>query len=693
MPNSDQISPKLLAEFVEDLPIEDTLRESFPAIRNMQRYHSGLKRFVSREEMTTNSTFKTDSRLVAWKSIPNLKERRLGVGTIRDSDGGLREVPVFVKTVHLLDPFRFVEGEYSDESQWLPCPQRKKSAAEEKISDPNNQAYIDITSNALLSYLGGRGMMPSALGYYGSVIGVHDSYMYDITADFPDLRRQLWFWDAVGVSGEHLRIIEGEGKPLTDDQRRTILSMPDDIDDFESDFSGGFEEGEEVSEGSESEDEISDESSSGVSGWGGEGSDSETGTMPSLETETDTSASVPATLSASTSNSNFEVESLELGSSSDDSEAAGSPTSLELAEQGFLEAIEECESIATDEDTKDQGPLQLVGDGHSHRGTDSEYIEDLLDLCGCRVAIECKNMPVALIFLEAADGTLDELLDDVEDYYFNNEEGSEGEEEGSEGEEEGSEGEEEADTDTSSTKTPLITQEELEDKWAAWLFQICALLSQMQALLGMIHNDLHCNNIVWVDTDIDTLYYQNPLGYNWAVPTYGKLFKIIDFGRATFQIGEKEFISDDFCEGNDAEGQYNYGGLYDPSKPLIRPNPSFDLCRLAVSFFDTLFPETPSMKTTRRGGLPPLLSQEGKFKRYTTESTLYNCVWMWLIDDDGCNVMCTPEKEERFEGFSLYSHIAEKVHSAVPNQQLLEGVFKQFEVKNLPKGIKINKLY
>ena len=677
MPSSTEINPKLLAEFVEVIPLDDTLRGSFPAIRNMQRYQSGLKRFVSREEMTTDSTFRCIAgHLVSWKRVPDLKNQRLGVGTVRDKNGAERDVPVFVKTVHLLDPFRFVEGEYSDESQWLPNPQRKKSAAEEKISDPNNQAYVDITANALLSYLGGRGLMPAALEYYGAVIGIHESYMYDITADFVDLRKKLWFWEAVGVSGEHLRIIEAEGAAaLTDAQRRTILSMPDDIDEFDSDF---------TCEGYEEEEEETSDASSGVSGWGGEelSSPGSGDTPPSLETSSSASVSLSlSSLSSHSSSSNFEMENIEIDSITDET-AEASPTSLELAEQGFLEAIEECESLATDEDTKEAGPIQLLGNGNGGTDSGDDEIEDMFDICGCRVVIECKNMPVALIFLEAADGTLDGLLDDVESYYDDSLSGDGSEDETSQ--ESADETEEEDDGPT---------QAELEDKWAAWLFQICTLLSQMQALLGLVHNDLHCNNIVWTKTDIDTLYYQDGLDRMWAVPTHGKLFKIIDFGRATFQIGEKEFISDDFYEGNDAEGQYNYGCIYDPSQPLIRPNPSFDLCRLAVSFFDTLFPETPSIKTTRRGGMPPLLSQEGKFKRYTTESPLYNCTWMWLIDDDGCNVMCTPDNEERFEGFSLYSHIAEKVHSAVPGQQLLEPVFKQFEITKLPKGISVIRLY
>ena len=47
------------------------------------------------------------------------------------------------------------------------------------------------------------------------------------------------------------------------------------------------------------------------------------------------------------------------------------------------------------------------------------------------------------------------------------------------------------------------------------------------------HNDLHINNIMYTKTDGSFLYYKFNNVY-FKVPTYGYVFKIIDFGRAIF---------------------------------------------------------------------------------------------------------------------------------------------------------------
>ena len=95
--------------------------------------------------------------------------------------------------------------------------------------------------------------------------------------------------------------------------------------------------------------------------------------------------------------------------------------------------------------------------------------------------------------------------------------------------------------------------EDWETRWTAWTFQIIAALCAAQAVLGFTHNDLHTNNIVWEDTDQSWIFYKDRAGDVWRIPTYGKIFRIIDFGRAIFRVGEKWFVSDDYEEGGDAE--------------------------------------------------------------------------------------------------------------------------------------------
>lgn len=214
---------------------------------------------------------------------------------------------------------------------------------------------------------------------------------------------------------------------------------------------------------------------------------------------------------------------------------------------------------------------------------------------------------------------------------------------------------------------------EWEARWIAWLFQIIAALSQIQSLWAMTHNDLHSNNILWVPTDKEFLYYKTHDGRHWRVPTYGKLFRIIDFGRAIYTHNTVLCISDDYWPENEAGSQYNFGPLYDPKEPRAYPNPSFDLCRLSVSILEALFLETPPDKEDGK-----ILSSEIDRIQKETVSDLFNLLWGWLIDEDGRNVLWDADQSERYPGFDLYRIIAQKVKHAVPREQLENPVFHQY---------------
>ena len=72
----------------------------------------------------------------------------------------------------------------------------------------------------------------------------------------------------------------------------------------------------------------------------------------------------------------------------------------------------------------------------------------------------------------------------------------------------------------------------------------------------------------------------------YKIPTYGKIFKIIDFGRSIYKYKGHLFCSDSFAPGGDASTQYNFKPYYNSEKPNIEPNYSFDLCRLGCSIYD-----------------------------------------------------------------------------------------------------------
>lgn len=269
------------------------------------------------------------------------------------------------------------------------------------------------------------------------------------------------------------------------------------------------------------------------------------------------------------------------------------------------------------------------------------------------VFLTFKNFPVMMILTEKNTSTLDDLLTNYEEVGAN----------------------------------PGETL--WEEKWSAWLFQVISALCVAQTLFGFTHNDLHSNNIVWSETNELYLYYKTNNRTLFKVPTYGKLFKIIDFGRSIFSINDKTFISDDFEEGNDATTQYNFPPLsYDNDRTIVYPNPSFDLTRLSISIFESIFPEKPDEKNNGT-----IISTEENRIIKQTDSDLFNILWLWLIDTDGKNILLDDDNNERFPDFELYVHIAEKCKNGIPKEQLYKKPFSNFIVKSIDKNEKIYSLF
>jgi hypothetical protein len=206
--------------------------------------------------------------------------------------------------------------------------------------------------------------------------------------------------------------------------------------------------------------------------------------------------------------------------------------------------------------------------------------------------------------------------------------------------------------------------------------------------MSLTHNDLHSNNIVWSNTDKEFLYYQKRDRTTWKVPTYGKIFRIIDFGRAIFRLGDKVVCSDDFRIGNDAATQYNFGDICVNKGTLVTPNPSFDLCRLAVSLFEAIFPHTMEEK---KGGR--VMSSEEGLEMRETDSDLFNTMWTWMVTDRRENVLIDGDGNEKYPSFDLYKVIAEECHMARPRDQLEKKPFSGFKVKGYPKNAKMYSLF
>jgi len=214
------------------------------------------------------------------------------------------------------------------------------------------------------------------------------------------------------------------------------------------------------------------------------------------------------------------------------------------------------------------------------------------------------------------------------------------------------------------------------EKHLAWLAQTMFALAFAQCHFAFTHNDLHSNNVMYISTTQEFLYYTCE-GTLYKVPTYGYLIKIIDFERSIASIklsGMKEaklFMSDHFSLDEEAGGQYNTGPYYTSKHKEIKPNASFDLVRLATSMFWDMFPEGP----------------DGDYG----DNMVFTLFKKWLTLDDGTSILFgkNEAKHDRFHGFELYKAIARYCKdTAVPRKEI-SSLKPMYEIRNIPLGVSV----
>jgi len=215
----------------------------------------------------------------------------------------------------------------------------------------------------------------------------------------------------------------------------------------------------------------------------------------------------------------------------------------------------------------------------------------------------------------------------------------------------------------------LIKTSSDPDHHTAWVAQIVFALAYAQRTFGFVHNDLHGNNVMYVPTTEEFLYYRHH-GVTYRVPTFGVHIKIIDFDRAALSVrvnGMKDsrfFLSSQFKSDEEAAGQYNIEPFYTNTHPRIPLNPSFDLARFASSLFWDMFPGGPKQETTH-----PLFEM---FKHWTT-----------LPDGSSVIFRKKGDNHDRYHGFDLYKAITRHLReSAVPRKELVK--FGRYVVSTTP---------
>ena len=210
-----------------------------------------------------------------------------------------------------------------------------------------------------------------------------------------------------------------------------------------------------------------------------------------------------------------------------------------------------------------------------------------------------------------------------------------------------------------------------DEEWGSMIIQVIMMLLAYQKTYQLTHNDLHTNNIMYVTTDKPYLYYKYNSSY-YKVPTFGRIYKIIDFGRAIYKFRGNVICSDSYHPKGDAATLYNFEPYLNEDKPRLEPNFSFDLCRLGCAILDFILDD---------------LEDEPKHPRHAAKRIIKS----WCIDDKGRNILYKKNGDERYPNFKLYKMIARTVHNHTPDKVIKNGYFDRYKCakKKLSKTAKI----
>ena len=516
------------------------------------------------------------------------------------------EKSVFFKIAPLLDPFKFMMGKYTGYTNLLTLPSISNGeSVMDKLKNANNSSYVDGFFSFLSSKLLSNGFV-HGLDYYGSFLGIKNNFSVNVIDDLDYLVKSEYFNKHKNSlftveDYSHLMIDEDSDKPV----KLAPITIQDDIFDLdktidtldEEIFENLFEDIEKKNDTCSSYEDLT------------EGNMDEFNKICNLKANNNTtslksSSSCSSRTSYTSVTDEEEIEEIEEIEDLDNME-----------EEDFDgEKEKECS-----EDNSESGS-QLEHTGSEHTGETDEvtsYSSDgSSDVEEEMLYASIPKFPVQLIAMEKCEYTFDHL----------------------------------------------ITTSELSDnEWLSAFMQIIMILLTYQKVYSFTHNDLHTNNIMYVETDIKHLYYCYKKKY-YSVPTYGRIFKIIDFGRSIYKYNNVLFCSDSFQQGGDAESQYNFEPYMNDKKPRLEPNYSFDLCRLACSIFDYLIDDMDDIHD---------LCKEHPYIKIVVD---------WCMDDNKINVLYKNNGAERYPDFKLYKMIARHVHNHTPTLQLERKEFTAYEI-------------
>ena len=530
-------------------------------------------------------------------------------GIVKDESNNIIANNVFFKLSPLLDPYKYLAGKYDIQDETLFNLPKINNNCHYKISDVNNSSYVDSFFTYLTSQLLNRNDFLHGLDFYGSYLGIKNNYHVDISEDIDMLSNNNFFHEN---NNKLFRFLNTDHEDLFNQDSRNNKKRLEFGNNIELTDILNLEDITSI----DCETPLNDEHENDKNDENDENGNYENEHENNgNKDENDENENVNEN-DKNDENVNDEKETSliyeHLKRTSKSSKYTNSSNSSEVSSRSSN--TENSNSEVNDEDNDED---EDNDDDSYYSDESSSDIEDIM--------VSINKFPIQIIALEKCSNTLDYLF---------------------------------------------VEEKLSQDELTCIIIQILMMLITYQKLFNLTHNDLHTNNIMFVETERRYLYYKLD-GKHYKVKTYGKIFKIIDFGRAIYKYKNKLICSDSFHKEGDAATQYNFEPYYNDKKNIVEPNLSFDLCRLGCSIYDFI---TEKYETIEEIHWP-----------------IHKVIMKWCDDDDGRNILYKNNDEERYPDFKLYKMIARKVHNHLPINEIKNKCFEKYIVpkKEIKKGSKI----
>lgn len=513
---------------------------------------------------------------------------------------------IYIKYAPLLEPLNVLRGQYEGKTELLTClPSIYGNSKHEYIDEVNNAAYVD----ALFAYLSSKllhiNKFVNAIDCYGAYVGIKSNFKVDVIDDLEYLVESEYFNAQQGKTFEienYSHLIHNQNTDLP----------PISLNNSECDLLNSTELGTNIDSNEQIFSDI----------FINADDDNKNNNLLELSLDNLKSVNIEDGNEDGDEDGNEDGDEDgdddgdEISNKSSSSSGCSSRTSLtsQHSADSSNESMSDCSYCSTDTWVTDEE------DENENENSIPNLYETVTNLSDdMEIIATIPQFPVQVICLEKCDDILDNYI---------------------------------------------LSDGISENEWLAILMQIIMTLLMFQKTFEFIHNDLHTNNIMYVTTTEKFVYYEHE-GKQYKVPTYGKIFKIIDFGRAIFKVKGQLICSSDFKRDGVAYSQYNTEPYFNPNKKRIDPNYSFDLCRLACSIFDYLIDD---------------VCDDNNAKLFA-KSPVARIINEWCLDDAGRNILYKSNGDERYPEFKLYKMIARSVHKHTPEAQLKRPEFAAFEEK------------